>query len=149
MSKSNTLKKDYAKILYTRERLTQKEVAERTGVSVQTITKWVNDPKEEWKSLRRSYSVTKESQLQNIYIQMEALNDDIAHRTEGHKYATPSEADTLVKLASAAKQLETEASITEIINTFSEFIDWLRKHDLDKAKEIIELQDAFVKTKLS
>lgn len=144
---ANKQKQEWAQLLYTRERLTQKEIAEKVGVTEKTVGKWKTEG--EWDSLRNSYSVTREQELLNIYTQMTELNEAIASRKKGERYATAREADTLVKLATAAKQLETDASLTEIINTFSGFIEWLRPIDLPKAKELIMIQDSYIKHKLT
>lgn len=143
---ANKQKQDYAKLLFTRERLTQKEVAQRVGVSEQTLSKWARE--ENWEELRNWFLISREEELNRIYKQMSELNEAILEREKGKRYATNSEADILSKLATAARQLESEASLTEIINTFTEFLDWLRKIDLEKAKEIVRLQDSFVKFKL-
>ena len=39
---SNLQKKEWAKLLFTKENLTQQEIAERVGVSRVTINKWIN-----------------------------------------------------------------------------------------------------------
>ena len=59
-------KKEWAKMLYLKEHLTQAEVAERVGVSKQTLCKWVKV--EKWEELKTSVSLTREEQLSNIYL---------------------------------------------------------------------------------
>jgi len=44
--------------------------------------------------------------------------------------------------------METDAGIADIISVLTQFIDWLRPVDLDKAKEITRLADAFIKDRL-
>jgi len=144
---TNTQKQDFAKVLYTRERLTQKEVAERVGVSPQTMTRWVKQ--EKWDEERNGYSVTREQQLKETYRQMTELNEVIAQRPKGERFPTSKEADSLLKLAQTAKQLETDASLDEIINAFSEYLDWLRGINLEEAKSTSVRQDQFIKYKLS
>lgn len=48
-------KREWAKMLYLREHLTQAEVAERVGVSRQTLCKWVKT--EKWEELKTSVSL--------------------------------------------------------------------------------------------
>jgi len=72
---TNSEKKEYAKLLFTRESLTQKEIAQRVGTSENTISNWVNAGK--WETLRRSLMVTKDEQLSQLYRQLELLNIDI------------------------------------------------------------------------
>ena len=91
---TNTQKHDFANVLYTRERLTQKEVAERVGVSPQTMTRWVKQ--EKWDEERNGYSVTREQQLKETYRQMTELNEVIAQRPKGERFPTSKEADSLL-----------------------------------------------------
>lgn len=142
------LKKEHAKLLFTQEKLSQKEIAEKVGVSEQTITKWVNANNEEWRRLRQSLVVTKKEQLSRIYEQIDEITQSIQKKPVGGRYADTKEADTLVKLTTAAKNLETEASIAEIIEVSMRFLNWLRPIDLEKAKEASGLLDSFIKDQL-
>ena len=142
-----TQEKEWAKLLYTKERLSQKEVAERTGKSTVTINRWVK--KEKWDELRTSLTLTKEEQIKNLYHQLSELNQAISERPDGERYPTAGEADTVNKLSTAIQKLETEVGLPEIISAFTGFFDWLRPINLDKAKEIIPLYDDYVKSKLA
>lgn len=142
------LKKEHAKLLFTQEKLSQKEIAEKVGVSEQTITKWVNLNNGEWRRLRQSLVVTKKEQLSRIYEQIDEITQKIQNKPVGNRYADTKEADTLVKLTTAAKNLETEASIAEIIEVSMRFLNWLRPIDLEKAKEASALLDSFIKDQL-
>lgn len=139
-------KKEYSELLYTRHGMTQKEIAAKVGVSEKSISKWKE--KYDWDTLKASYSVTKQQQLKDVYAQINALNEMIRRRDPDERFATPSEADTLSKLAATAKSLETETSIHELVNSFQAFIEWLRPLDLAKAQEFIDLQDQFIKSRL-
>ena len=142
-------KKEWAKLLYLKSDLNQKEIAEKVDVSEKTLSHWVNDEKENWELLKSSFIITREQELRRIYIQISELNNSIADREHGHRFATPKDADVLSKLAAAAKSLEAETSISETISVFREFSEWLKEVDFTKAKEMIILQDGFIKHKLS
>lgn len=139
-------KKDYAKLLYTVEGVTiQKELAERVGVSKQSINKWVNE--ENWESLRASVIITKEQELKRLYAQMIELNDEIAGREQGKRYAGTKDADVLVKLTAAIRQLETDTSIAQIIEALRGLVQFVQlSGDFDKAKLIMNEGDAYVKS---
>jgi len=138
-------KKDYAKLLYTVEGVTvQKELAERVGVSKQSINRWVNE--ENWESLRASVIITKEQELKRLYMQLVELNDAIMEREKGFRFANSKEADVLVKLTAAVKQLETDTSVADTIEVLKNFINHVRQEDYVKAKEITALADIFIKT---
>lgn len=139
-------KKDYAKILYVHQRFSQKETAEKVGVSAKTINQWVN--KEHWDTLRVSLVITKEEQLRNIYSQLNELTTFIQEKEEGRRYPNSTEADTISKLSKAAKDLETETGISEIIETFKLFTNWLKAFDLPKAQELMKLQDDFIASRI-
>lgn len=148
MSQKITLsqKKDLAKLLYTAEGVTvQKELAERVGVSAQTINKWVNS--EDWESLRTSIMLTKEAELRRLYRRFTFLNDLIEKREiEEKKPVSNAEADSLVKISAAIKNLETDVSAAEAIEVLKNFISSVRKHNLDLAKQITKEADLFIKS---
>lgn len=138
-------KKDYAKTLYLADlTITQKEVAKRADVAEKTVSNWVN--KEGWENLRTSLLTTRETQLSHLYNQLRFLNEAIANRE--NKYAAPKEADVLAKLTASINKLEQDLSISEIVNVFKKLLDWLRKVDLEKAKEMSALLDAFIKDQI-
>lgn len=140
-------KRDWAKLIYTKEHLSHKEIAAKVGVSQQSITKWSQD--DHWEDLRISIVVTKEEQLRRLYMQITEMTDNIMNRPEGKRFADPKEADTIIKLTSAIKNLETETSIAEIIDVSMKFLSWLREVDISKAKELGKLFDSYIKERLS
>ena len=138
-------KREWANLLYTKEYISQKEFAERVGVSQQTMSRWVT--KFKWDELKVSITITREEQLKNLYRQLSEMNKAISER-EGNKYPTAAEADTITKLASAIDKLESETGLNEILSTFKGFLNWLRKFNLEEAQRLVPLFDDFVKTKL-
>jgi transcriptional regulator with XRE-family HTH domain len=140
-------KKEWAKLLYLKEKVTQKEIAEKVHVTEKTLSKWVN--LEKWETLKASITITKEEALRRIYMQINEINAAIQIKPEGQRYAKGSEANDLSKLCLAAKSLESEASISDVMEVFKRFICWVRPLNLEKAKEIIVLQDSFIRTLLT
>ena len=69
---------EFAKSLFLSQNLTQKEIAERVGVTEKTLSKWIE--KEGWDKLKKSALVTKAAQLAMLYDQLEYLNRHIATR---------------------------------------------------------------------
>lgn len=138
-------KKDYAKLLYTVNGVTvQKELAERVGVSKVTINKWVNE--ENWEALRASVIITKENELKRLYMQITELNDAIMQRPSGERFASSKEADILVKLTAAVRELETDTSVADTIEVLSNFVNYIREDDYHKAKDVTVLADLFIKS---
>lgn len=139
-------KKEYAQILYLNENLTQQEIAERVGVSRQTIARWMKE--EKWEERKIGMTTTREAQIANMYRQIAEINRVISEREEGQRFATPAEADTLGKLAAAVKKMETDVGIADIISVGMRFITWIRPVDVEKSKEFIRLWDTFIKDNL-
>jgi transcriptional regulator with XRE-family HTH domain len=138
-------KKDYAKLLYTTQGVTVgKELAERAGVSEQSISKWRNE--ENWEHLRASVIITKESEIKRFYAQIVELNDHIDAREKGHRFANSKEADVQLKLTAAVKNLETETSVAEAIEVLKNFIQHVRQYDYEQAMAITTAADGYVKT---
>ena len=139
-------KKDWAKTLYLKENLTQQEIADKVGVSRQTVIRWIKN--EHWDDLKTSLTLTREEQIANLYRQVSEINRAIISRPDGERYANSKEADTIGKLAKTIKQLETEVGLSEITSAFSGLIKWLRQFDVEQAKIIAPVLDAYVKSKL-
>lgn len=143
---TNQQKKEWAKLLYTKEHLPQIEIAERVGVSPVTVNRWIK--RESWELLQASLTVTREEQLGHLYRQVAELNNNISNREEGERFANAKEADALNKLAAAISRMEKETGIGEIISSFQQFLTFLRATDLELAKRFVPLMDAFIKSKL-
>ena len=144
---SRQQQKEFARTLYLRENLTQAEIAERVGVSRQTVIRWVGA--EKWDELKASISMTAEEQIRNLQRQVIEINSSILNRESGNRYANAKEADTIVKLTTAINKLQTEAGIHEIVGVGAAFVDFMRPIDLEKAQEFTRLFDAFIKAKMT
>lgn len=143
---NNKQKKEFAELLFTRQGLTAKEISARGLGTEASISKWKKDGN--WDNLKASLSVTKAEQLANINEQINELIAYIKKKPAGERFANSTESDTLSKLTASKRNLETESSIAETVDTFIGFNDWLRTVDVVKAKEFIPLQDAYIKTLL-
>lgn len=143
---TNAQKKEWAKTLYLRENLTQQEIADRVGVSRVSVSNWVRAGK--WEEQKAGITLTRQEQVANLYRQVAEINRTIAARPEGERFATSKEADILGKLAAAISKMEQEVGIADKISVLTDLINWLRPINLEKAKEITRLADAYIKDKL-
>lgn len=144
-SKQDTKKKN-AKALFITGQYQQKEIAEMVGVTVQTVCRWVGA--EKWDMELVSLTITKEKQLARYYAQINEINEAIAQREAGQRYANSKEADILNKLSAAAGKLENETGISDIVSVSIGLLEWVRGFDMDKAKELSDLFDGYIKMKL-
>ncbi|WP_290145779.1 YfeC-like transcriptional regulator [Paramuribaculum intestinale] len=143
---TNTQKKEWAKSLYLRESMTQQELANRVGVSRVTISNWIRDGK--WEEYKAGLTLTRKEQVNNLYRQVAEINRQIAERPEGERFANSKEADILGKLSSSIARMEQEMGIADKISVLTDFVEWLRALDVNKAKEIVSLADAYSKDSL-
>ena len=143
---TNAQKKEWAKTLYMRENLTEQEIAERVGVSRVTVANWVRAGK--WEEQKAGLTLTRQEQVANLYRQVAEINRAISARAEGERFPNSKEADILGKLSAAIRNMEQETGIADIISVLTGFIEWLRPFDLEKAKELTRLADAYIKDKL-
>ena len=141
---NNKEKREWAKLLFITQNLPQNAIAEKIGVSKVSVNKWAKQDK--WEEQKASLTVTREQQLQRLYMQIAELNKVIAERDQ--KYPTPSESDSINKLATAIDKMERESSLADIISVSQKFLNWLRNFDLNEAKRLSALFDAFIKDNL-
>lgn len=138
--------RDFAKLLFTKERITQKEIATRVGVSEVTVSKWAKA--DNWDALKLNLSVTREERMMSTIMQLTELDSAIAKQPEGFRYPTSKEADIRRKLVADLAALEVECGIKDIVNVSVKLLEWLRKFDLVKAQEVSDYFDAFIKEQL-
>lgn len=143
---TNGQKKEWAKLLFIRENLTQKAISEKVGVTQKTMMSWIQ--KGNWNKLKNSIILTKSEELSRLHAQLRELNDHIENKPEGQRFPSKAEADILSSLKMAIKAFEGETSISEIIDVSIEMLEWLRMHNFEKAQELSPLFDQFIKTKL-
>lgn len=144
MGISKAQEREYARILYVSERITFKEISERTGVTEKTIGKWA--VADNWDKLRKSLLTTKQNQLVHWYNQLEALNEDIAKRDM--PVPDSKEADIMSKITSNIQRLETETGIGEYVEVSRKLLTFVQSIDLDDAKRFKNYIDEFINSKL-
>lgn len=144
MGISKAQEREYARILYVSERITFKEIAERTGVTEKTIGKWAEA--DNWDKLRKSLLTTKQNQLVHWYNQLEAMNEMIAER----ELPVPDskEADVMSKITSNIQRLETETGIGEYVEVSRKLLTFIQSIDLSDAKRFKGYIDEFINSKL-
>lgn len=130
MASKKEQERELAKILYTQQRMSQKDIAQKVGVTEKTITKWKEA--ENWDKLKESLLVTKDSQIRMLYTQLEIKNQEIANRkpvrdipatllkpiklkdSEGNEYLEYpvfNEEDFPIKISNTATSSEADAII--------------------------------------
>lgn len=138
--------KDYAKILYIKDKILQKEIAEKTGRSEKTISKWVIEGK--WEKERKNFILTRQEQMGNLLDELAELNAFIKKKAEGVRFADAKEGDVRRKLIKDIKELETKASKPEAVSACMALLEFIRKVDLKVAQELGFYINGFIKSLL-
>ncbi|MGQ0739133.1 MAG: hypothetical protein ACT4OJ_08760 [Bacteroidota bacterium] len=134
-----------AKILFTSQKLDQKIVAQRVGITEATMSKWVNQFG--WRDLRNRLLVGKEEMLNNMYEQLAELNEAIREKEKGKRYADNKQADIQIKLTAAIRNLETELAIADLVAGGMKFLKHLQSKKLfDEVGTFSELWNDFIQT---
>lgn len=139
-----TQRKEFAKLIFLRENITQQEIADRVGVSRATVNKWAK----EWEGLKLNLLQTREERISSTLSQLDELDRSIASKEEGKRFPTTAEADIRRKLTADLEALEQDASIRDIYNVSRGLLDYIRRIDLELAKEISDYFDAYIKDRM-
>lgn len=86
--------------------------------------------------------------MQSLYRQVAEVNNATMLKPEGQRYPDAKQADTIVKLTSAIRNMEQEVGIADRIAVLTDVVEWLRPIDLEKAKQFTEVFDSYIKGKL-
>jgi transcriptional regulator with XRE-family HTH domain len=128
------LLKQKAESLFLDTNLTQKQIAEITGMSQQTISKWATEGDPNWEELRKLKSVGRPQALKKLYSKLIALADN-----------DTDNADSIIKITNAIEKLsDRKITIPNTINVMMKFAEYALKQDLDLAKKINTLQKGFI-----
>ena len=139
-------KKALARDLYLLGSYTYEEIAMKVGTQRQTISRWAKAGG--WEDLKAGMSVTREEILKRLYQQLNNINAIILEREPNERFANSKEADAMAKLSATIKNMEIDVGISDIISVGMRFGEWLRRVDLDKAKEYVQYWDLFLKEEI-
>lgn len=113
--------REHARLLFMQGE-PQKVIAEKVGVSAQTITKWVNDG--DWQAARSAANITRPELVNKILRSIDVLVEDLVNEPSPEK--TAAAADKLVKFAATIERLDKKTSVVDIIEVFMAFSKWLQ-----------------------
>lgn len=138
---------NWAKSLFINNGLNNKEIHLKTGLTERTISKYRE--LENWDNLKAATVISKPEQLALIYDQINELNTHIKNKPEGTRYANSKEADALKKLTSAAKDLEGEMGLSEIINVSIPLLKYIKQINYEDSQKLQGYIDGFIRKKMN
>lgn len=114
-------KKDYARLLYMQGEQ-QKTIAEKAGVSPQTVTKWVNTGN--WSEQRAAQNITRPELVNKLLRTVDKMIEAV--NTSEDPDAANGLGDKLAKFAATIEKLDKHTSIVDVIEVFMDFGKWLQ-----------------------
>ncbi len=143
---SNTLKREWAKELYCKNEYTQKEIANKVGISENSLSKWVNEG--HWDTMRKTLLTTNSEILRDLYDTLDAMRKEAKKAATDDDPATKPDSDGIYKMALAIKKLQVQTGIGEVIETAQGFVKFVQSENLELAKEITKWFDLYIESKL-
>lgn len=129
-------KKDYARLLYMQGEQ-QKTIAEKAGVSPQTVTKWVNTGN--WSEQRAAQNITRPELVNKLLRTVDKMIEAV--NTSEDPDAANGLGDKLAKFAATIEKLDKHTSIVDVIEVFMDFGKWLQyqaQYDEDITPELLK-----------
>lgn len=125
----------------------QIEIADKTGVSRATISKWCGA--EGWKEARAAKNITRPELVNKLLLTIDNLIEQVNASKDPAMMA--SLGDKLAKLSAVIEKLDKKANVVDAIDVFTAFSKWLEfrsKSDpavtVELIKQINRLQDMFI-----
>jgi len=88
--------------------------------------------------------VSPAEQIRQLRQQIANINEAILARPIAERWATPAEADSLNKLATAIAKLEKDVGIEDLVSVAMAMTSWMRSSDPERAKELSNLFNAYI-----
>lgn len=138
---AKTDEKKLARALYLNTQHTAKEIADMVKVSEKTLGKWKED--ENWDKLKAAKSATRDDIIAMNYI---LLRDVTEHNQmlQKNRELSSKDIDMQHKISSTIKNLEGEESLSDYIQAFTPFLEWMKEEDNKLAIKFAELSQKFL-----
>lgn len=114
-------KKEYARLLFMQGEQ-QNIIAQKVGVSAQSITRWVNDGG--WQEQRAASNITRPELVNKLLLTINKMIEQVNASDDAEDFNRFG--DKLAKLAATIERLDKKASIVDVVEVFMAFSKWLQ-----------------------
>lgn len=146
MANNKSKEKSIAFSLYMVTALTQKEIAERVGVSEKTLSGWIT--LEKWEKLKLARNTTEIETVNDLRQLLSELSKDNIQKKKDGKF-TKSDADSVLELAKAIDLLEGGIPLRTYVSVMEEFINSIPIKEHNFRTTLAEYQILFLTSKTS
>ena len=129
-------KRDLARILYMNGE-SQKSISSRTGISVQTVNKWVTQGG--WQEQRAAQHITRPELVNKLLRTIDKMLSQVNDSDDPD--AISGLGDKLAKFSATIEKLDKHTSIVDVIEVFMAFSKWLQfqaQFDEDITPELLK-----------
>jgi len=147
MTKKDIEKSKEIALLYYMQGVKQSEIAEKLGISAQSINAWVKQGN--WEAKRAASQVTREELVKKSLAALNQILDQVYESNDPEILAALP--DKLAKFASAIEKLDKKSNIVNQMDSFMQFTSWLTQRstiDQELSPDIIRIitryQDMFI-----
>lgn len=113
--------REHARLLFM-QGTAQKVIAEKVGVSAQTLSKWVNDFG--WAEQRAAANISRPALINKLLATCDQMITEAMQATDPAERA--GLADKLAKFSSTIERLDKKTSVVDMIETAMAFSKWLQ-----------------------
>ena len=122
VKKEKEAKKELARMYYMNGD-TQKLIAEKVGVSEQTVGRWVE--KDGWANKRAGMNITRPELVNKSLAALNKILDQVYESNDIELISALP--DKLVKFAAAIEKLDKKANIVNVMDAFMTFTKWIQQ----------------------
>jgi DNA-binding XRE family transcriptional regulator len=130
--------------LYMSTELSQRDIAERVGVTEKTISQWKTQGR--WDIQKAALNVTPKVTIAGFLMQLEAMRKSIADRKE-NPWPTAAESDIIMKITKSMKMLQRDLTLSDYINAFEQLFKFINTSNPKLAREVLDFQNEFIQLK--
>jgi transcriptional regulator with XRE-family HTH domain len=147
MASENKAKKDYALTLFLYSNKTQQEIAERVGVSENTLSTWKKDG--DWEVLRGALTATKPQLVKDFYQQINLIKAGAVDAKGQARAMDLKEAQAIRLITKAIAEMDKTLTVDMYVQVMEEFVRWFYEAKADEAATFLPWLDRFMKQKFA
>lgn len=147
MATDTKAKKDFAQTLFLYSNVTQGEIAQRVGVSENTLSKWKQEG--DWESQRGALTATKPQLIKDFYHQIGLIKSSAVDGEGKARALDYKEAQSIRVITKAIAELDKTLTVDVYFQVMEEFVRWLFEAQPDEAQRFLPWQDRFMKQKFA
>jgi hypothetical protein len=131
-------RKIWAETMYTRKNCGLDYICSTLGETKETIQQWATTG--QWEKQRLSLLTSRSIQLECLFQLLDVATKKVFADKENLK---SKDADIILKYTRAIQHLQTRIGMSQVLDGFDAYFNWLQQEDLELAKQVGATFDSF------